>query len=187
MGVVLRVDKMKFKKNILIFGLLILIAFLLPNISADVVDSDSSIGLVVSPTEINLNLVASSDSKEITTVTRVIRVSNYFQNTAQINIIQIGLEDMVLIEETFFNLSSGQSKDVEVIFTAPSQEGVINGKILVGDREVLVSLKVNPSLLLPISDPLEENPFPKSLIIILILIVIVSIISRLIKKRKITN
>jgi len=107
------------------------------------------LGLVVSPKEINLNLIANADPTDFSTsVTKVITVTNYRTSVTTVVVSQVGLEGMVYINETSFNLSSGESKDINVIFVALSQTGVFVGKILFGTEAVLVSLNVRPKLLL---------------------------------------
>jgi len=189
------------KKELFVFVIILLGIIILPTLLADVVNNNTqenetsaSIGLVVSPKEINLNLVASADSKEISTVTKVVRISNYLQNVTTINITQTGLDNIVFIEETSFNLSSGQSKDINLVFTPPNQTGIFKGEILAGGETVLVTLNVNPNLLLPDSNITEQGedlenqtiltPLFKSLIIVLILVIIIAIVNILVKKRK---
>ncbi|MFC1710892.1 myxococcus cysteine-rich repeat containing protein [Nanoarchaeota archaeon] len=109
----------------------------------------SSLGLVVSPREINLNLVANSDPEDLSAgVTKIIRVTNFRTNTTTVAVSQVGLEGMVYINDTRFNLSSGATKDLEVVFVAPINTGIFTGKIVVGSEAVLVSLNVKPRLLL---------------------------------------
>lgn len=143
------------KKRLFVFVLVLLSLVVIPSISSDVVNNNtqeneisSSIGLVVSPKEINLNLVASTDSKETSTVTKVVRITNYLGNITTINITQTDLDNIIFIDETFFNLFSGESKDINVVFTAPTQAGIFTGKILIEGEVVLVTLNVNPNLLL---------------------------------------
>ena len=189
------------KKELFVFVVLLLVIIILPNISADIVDNNTqenettpSIGFVVSPREINLNLVASADSKETTTVTRIIRISNYLENMTMVNVTQTGLDNIVFVDETSFNLSSGESKDINIVFTAPTQAGIFTGEILINSEVILVSLDVNPDLLLSDSNSSEQGEdletqitltlLLKPLIIIFILVIIIAIVSILVKKRK---
>ena len=104
-------------------------------------------GLVISPQTINLNLVANSDPEDFSTsVTKIIRITNYRTNTTTISISLVELAGLAYINDTSFDLAPGASKDVTVVFIAPSQSGIFVGKILIGSESVLVSLNVNPKI-----------------------------------------
>ena len=107
----------------------------------------TSLGLVVSPKEINLNLVANPDPEDFSTsVSKIIRITNYRTNTTTISISLVELAGLAYINDTSFDLAPGASKDVTVVFIAPSQSGIFVGKILIGSESVLVSLNVNPKI-----------------------------------------
>jgi len=106
-------------------------------------DPDPDLGLVVSPTSIDLDLMANSDSKDFSTsVTEVIKVTNQGTSTVLVEVNLIELGGVAYINETSFNLNSGESKDISVLFVAPSQTGIFTGKILFNNEVVLVKIDV---------------------------------------------
>ncbi len=88
----------------------------------------------VEPQELNINLIVNTSKKEIITVT------NIDTKNLTLKISQKNLDNMVFFEETSFEFSSGESKTLNVVFVAPEKAGIYTGKIIIGDKEILVSL-----------------------------------------------
>lgn len=96
----------------------------------------------VEPQELNINLIVNTSKKEIITVT------NIDTRNLTLNISQKNLDNMVFFEETSFEFSSGESKTLNVVFVAPEKPGIYTGRIIIGDKEILVSLNIKSKLLL---------------------------------------
>ena len=101
-----------------------------------------TINLNVTPTEFNIKLAIN------TNVEKIIKVTNLGSTSTTINIRQQNLEDMIILKETSLSLASGESKNLNVVFVALNQTGIFTGKILIGNKQVLVTLNIKTKLLL---------------------------------------
>jgi len=101
-----------------------------------------TININVTPTEFNIRLAVN------TNVERTIKVTNLGTNQITVSISQYGLDNMVILGETSLTLATRESKDLNVVFVALSQPGIFTGKILVGNKQVLVTLNIKTKLLL---------------------------------------
>jgi hypothetical protein len=61
---------------------------------------------------------------------------------------QENLDNLVLLGNTSIMVQPGETKDLNIIFVAPSTPGIYTGKIVIGGEEILVSLNVRTQLLL---------------------------------------
>jgi len=101
-----------------------------------------TMNIIINPTEISLTLAVNTNKEEI------IKVKNLGTSTVSITVSQQSLDNMVILGETSFELAAGQSKDLSVIFVALNQTGTFTGRIIIGNRVVLVSFNVKTKLLL---------------------------------------
>ena len=99
-------------------------------------------GVSVSPTEFNINLAVN------TNVERILKITNIGANSTVVNIYQQNLKGHVLLEKTNLTLSPGETKDLKIIFVATARTGIFTGSLIVGNKEVPVSLNVRSKLLL---------------------------------------
>ena len=100
------------------------------------------LNVTIDPTEINLDLAVNTNKEQI------INVTNLGDNKVTVQIRQRNLGDMVLLRNTSLELEQGESKDLSVIFIAFNETGIFTGKIIIGNKQVLVSLNVKTKLLL---------------------------------------
>ncbi len=98
--------------------------------------------ITVVPSEININMVIS------TNVERTITVTNLGTTTETVSISQENLDNMVILSETSLQLAPEEEKTFNAIFVAPADPGVYTGKIKVNGKEVSVALNVQTELLL---------------------------------------
>jgi len=96
--------------------------------------------LLVSPMEFNINLAVNTNKEE------TISVTNLGTSAVNISVKQQNLDNMVILEQTFLELAAGESKNLNLVFVALSQTGIFTGKILVGTKQVLVSLNIKTKL-----------------------------------------
>lgn len=96
----------------------------------------------INPMEIDLNLVVNAN-KEV-----IISISNPGKNKITIPISQKNLDDMVILRENSLDIEPGETEELSVIFVALNDAGVFAGKIIVGNKEILVSLEIKTKLLL---------------------------------------
>jgi len=101
-----------------------------------------TMNIIVNPTEISLTLAVNTNKEEI------IKVTNLGTSTASISVRQQGLDNMVILGETSFELAAGESKDLSIIFVALNQTGIFTGKIIIGNKAVSISFNVKTKLLL---------------------------------------
>jgi len=100
------------------------------------------VNINVTPTEFNIRLAIN------TNVERVIKVTNLGSSSINVSVRQQNLGDMVILKQTFLELAPGETKDLNVVFVALSQTGIFTGRILIGTKQVLVSLNIKTKLLL---------------------------------------
>ncbi len=96
----------------------------------------------VTPTEISLTMAID------TAVDRIIKITNLETSTLTVYIFQYGLDNMVILGETSLQLAPGETKNLNVRFVAPGEAGNYVGKIIIGNKQVLVSLNIKTKLLL---------------------------------------
>jgi len=101
-----------------------------------------TINVNVTPTEFNIKLAVN------TNIEKTIKVTNLGSSSINIDIKQLNLDDLIILKETSLNLASKESKDLHVVFVAPSQPGIFTGRILIGNKQILVILNVKTKLLL---------------------------------------
>ena len=101
-----------------------------------------TVNIAVDPSEISLTMAIN------TAVDRIIEITNLETSQVTVSVRQSGLDNMVILGETSLQLASGETKNLNVRFVAPGQPGIFTGKILIGSRQVLVSLNVKTKLLL---------------------------------------
>ncbi len=100
-------------------------------------------GLIVYPTVIELTIL------NATVKDQTITIINSGTSTKTITISQTGLNNMILFNNTPLILAPGETKYLFVKFVAPNEAGKIYvGKILIGGKEILVSLDVVSEYLL---------------------------------------
>ena len=98
--------------------------------------------ILVTPTELNLNLAID------TTTQQTITVQNLGMTTLVIGVSQQNLGNHVILTNTSLLIPAGGTVDLNVVFVALSEPGIFTGKIFIGGHEVLVSLNVQTQLLL---------------------------------------
>ncbi len=96
----------------------------------------------VEPTEINVRLVVNTDKEYI------IKVTNPSNSKKTVQVSHKNLDNMVILGEDSLELEPGETGDLRVIFVALNETGIFIGKIIIGNKEVLVSLNVKTKLLL---------------------------------------
>lgn len=96
----------------------------------------------VSPTEFNIELAVN------TNVEKTITVKNLKNTVNNVNIRQSNLDNMIILEETQLILNPGETKAFNVVFVALNRTGIFTGKILIGNKEIPVSINVRTKLLL---------------------------------------
>ncbi len=111
-----------------------------------------SLGIVLNQTEININLAINTNKEYFITVT------NLGTSARSVSVSQQNLDNMVMFEETSFELGPGESRQLKIVFVALSQTGIFTGKIFIGGRQVLVSLNIRTKLLLFDSNIVVLNP-----------------------------
>ncbi len=101
-----------------------------------------TVSISLDPTEISLTMAID------TAVDQIIKVTNLKTSPVTVSVGQFGLDNMVLLEETSLTLATGETKNLNIRFVAPAQPGIFTGKILIGTKQVLVSLNIKTKLLL---------------------------------------
>ncbi len=96
----------------------------------------------ITPEQFNINMEIN------TNVERTISVTNLGTNTQTFVINQQNLDNNVIIGTQSLTVAPGETETFDVIFVAPSEPGIITGRIYVGGKSVLVSLNVQTELLL---------------------------------------
>ncbi len=98
--------------------------------------------ILITPLEINVNLAVNTN-KEYS-----INIKNPRSNKIILQISQNNLNNMILLSETLLEINPGESKNLKVIFVALNKTGIFTGKIIIGNKEVLISLNIKTKLLL---------------------------------------
>ena len=96
----------------------------------------------VTPSEFNIELAVN------TNIEKTIAVKNLKNTVNIVNVRQSNLDNMIILGETSLTLNPGETKSFNVIFVALNKTGIYTGKIIVGNREIPVSLNVRTKLLL---------------------------------------
>lgn len=94
------------------------------------------------PQEINLKMAVNTNQKEI------IKITNNEATTKTLQISQSNLYKLVILGTNSITLLSGETKELEVIFVAPNETGIFTGRIIIGDKQVSVSLNIKTKLIL---------------------------------------
>lgn len=102
----------------------------------------SPLEISIEPQELNVDLTVNTNKEYI------IKVTNTGTTSGVVRVSQKNLEKMVLIGENSFELKVGESKDLSVIFLALNETGIFTGKLVIGSKEVLVSIDIRTKLLL---------------------------------------
>ena len=96
----------------------------------------------ISPTEFNINLALGDKIEKTVTVT------NFGHSGLNISINQQNLEGMAIPRKSYLYLNAGETKTFNIAFIDKNQTGIYTGKIIVGDKQILVSLNIRTKLLL---------------------------------------
>lgn len=111
-------------------------------------DAGGGIGAVsvanisIVPTELNIDLIVNRNIESKITIT------NLENNSVIVRIGEENLDQMIIFTETIIMLGPLESKEIGIVFVAQNQTGIFTGKILIGNKEVLVSLNIRTVLLL---------------------------------------
>jgi len=98
--------------------------------------------IAVTPATISLTMAINTAADQI------IQIKNLITSQQIVSIRQSGLDNMIFLEETSITLAGGETKSITSRFVAPSNPGIYTGKILIGNKQVLVTLNVKTKLLL---------------------------------------
>jgi len=79
---------------------------------------------------------------------QVITVQNLGTNQITLSISQQGLDNMIIFEQESLVLDGGETKELKVKFVAPNEPGIYTGKIIIGSKEIPVTLDVKTKILL---------------------------------------
>jgi len=96
----------------------------------------------VTPTKFNINLALG------TKIEKTITVTNLGTTILNISIRQINLEGLAIPRQNSLYLNAKETKTFNVAFIDKNQTGIFTGKILVGNKQVLVTLNIKTKLLL---------------------------------------
>jgi len=106
-------------------------------------DGTTTISILVEPTRFDEYLLVNK------AVSRVIRVTNLgTSNSVTVDVSQQNLDGIVTLGVTSLTIEPGQTVELGIFFEAPGEPDVYTGKILIGDKEVLVTLNVREGILL---------------------------------------
>lgn len=97
---------------------------------------------LVSPSEINLNLLTNTNREQLIVVRSNV---NY---TLNITLGQSNLDNNLILTETQIVLHPGEIKEIRAIFVALNETGIFTGKIYIGGKVIPVTLNVKTKLLL---------------------------------------
>lgn len=106
----------------------------------------------ISPSELDMELAVN------TNVQKTITVKNLKSIPLKLGIRQIGLDKFVILGTQNISLAPLETKTFDVIFVALNQTGIFTGKILVGSKEIPVSINIRTKLLLFDSNIIVLNP-----------------------------
>jgi hypothetical protein len=79
---------------------------------------------------------------------RIIKVTNNGASSLKVRASQSGLDDLIILQESSFDLGAGESKDLEFVFVSYNNTGTYTGNIYVGNFEIPVSINVRSKELL---------------------------------------
>lgn len=79
---------------------------------------------------------------------QVITVQNLGTNQITLSINQEGLDNMIIFEQESLILNNRETKELKVKFVAPNEPGIYTGKIVIGGKEIPVTLDVRTKILL---------------------------------------
>ncbi|MBU2503988.1 MAG: hypothetical protein KJ879_02960 [Nanoarchaeota archaeon] len=96
----------------------------------------------LNPTSLNINIGVDTVQR------KTISVTNLGSSSATVSVTQTDLNDLVALGSTSLTIPAGGTADLNVTFAAPSESGSYNGKIIIGGKEVLVTLNVYEGSLL---------------------------------------
>ena len=96
----------------------------------------------VTPSEFNIELAVNTNIEKTITVKNLKNIVNI------VNIKQSNLDNMIILSESSLTLNPGETKSFNAIFVALNKTGIFTGKIIVGNREIPVSINVRTKLLL---------------------------------------
>lgn len=98
--------------------------------------------IAVDPEEFNLRMAISTSREEI------IKVTNLGTSTVTVSVSQQNLANNVILGATNMTIDPGKTKELSVTFVSLTQTGIFTGKILIGGKQVLVTLNIKTKLLL---------------------------------------
>lgn len=98
--------------------------------------------LVLDSNQINLDLVLNSNKQQS------IKLTNTGNSSETVEISLQNLDDLVIIKDKSIVLAPGESREIQLKFVAPETPGIYSGKIIIGGKEVLVSINVQSKELL---------------------------------------
>jgi hypothetical protein len=98
--------------------------------------------ITVTPASISLTMAIN------TAINQIIQIKNLDTSPQTVFISQSGLTKMIFLDETSITLAGRETKNIIVRFVAPNDPGIYTGKILIGNKPVLVTLNVKTKLLL---------------------------------------
>lgn len=157
--------------------LFILVLLLIPVINADVVslDSGGNESITISPNpyiegffsgipvsapppvggggRVSVNFALEIDeiitTLKINTVSdQIIKVQNLGAKQITLSLSQEGLDNMIIFEQESLVLNGYETKELKVKFVAPGEPGIYTGKIIIGGKEISVTLNVRIKILL---------------------------------------
>ncbi len=111
--------------------------------------------IVVSPTEINLDMTVNSSLK------RTVTITNFGSASTTVNLSESNLDGIVFLGNGSLNsvtIGPGETYSLEITFAAPAKPGNYAGSINIGDKKVLVSVNVKTASLLFDSHIAVLNP-----------------------------
>ncbi len=100
------------------------------------------ISISVNPAQFNIFMLINTNKPE------KISVTNIGTKSGSVGIRQTNLTNMILVENTSISLAPGETKTVNIIFVAPSNPGIYNGTIHIGNKIIPVTLTVLKELIL---------------------------------------
>ena len=101
-----------------------------------------AVNIAVDPERFNIRMAISSSQQE------TIKVTNLGTSTVTVSVSQQNLDKNVILGATNLTLVSGETQDLSVVFVSLTQTGIFTGKILIGGKQVLVTLNIRSELLL---------------------------------------
>ena len=96
----------------------------------------------VSPTEFNVEIAVN------TNIQKTIEVTNLKSTAANFSVRQSNLDGLALLRESGIFLNPKETKSIGVVFVALNETGIFTGKIIIGSKEIPVSINIRTKLLL---------------------------------------